>query len=299
MSRPASSAPDAVSLVVVGSVNQDVIARVERLPHAGETVGRGALTVQPGGKGANQAVAAARLGARVSLVGAVGDDAAGRDLVESLRGAGVSVERTAVATGVPTGTALIVVDAEGENQIAVCPGANDEIRIDHDDIPSDAIVLTQLEVPFETVLTASRAGAKYFALNAAPARPLPAELIERCDLIIVNETEYSEIPDLSAAPLVAVTYGSDGAALVEHGREILRVPAVRATVVNSVGAGDAFCAALTLGLAAGVDPWLAVRVANEVGADAVASEASQPPLLSWGEYASRVDARVGAPPHPA
>lgn len=279
------SSPLLPSLVIVGSINQDVTARTGRLPRAGETVGDGILTVQAGGKGANQAVAAARLGADVSIIGAVGDDAAGREVRERLRDAGVSTERIAVAPAA-TGTALIVVDAEGENQIAVCPGANAGIRVAAGDIGPDAVVLTQLEVPFETVVAASRAGARYFALNAAPARRLPVDLIDRCDLIIVNETEYAELPELVSAKLVAVTYGGDGAALLERGSEILRIPAVRARVVNSVGAGDAFCAALTLGLAAGAEPEQALRVAAAVGADAVASEASQPPLRRWHEYAS-------------
>jgi Sugar kinases, ribokinase family len=290
MTPPLSSSPSLPPLVVVGSINQDVSARTVTLPRAGETVGGGTLSVQAGGKGANQAVAAARLGAPTSLIGAVGDDDAGRYVLGRLREAGVSTERIA-SSAAATGTALIVVDAAGENQIAVCPGANADIRVDSDGIPEDAVVLTQLEVPIEVVAAAARLQTRYFALNAAPACPLPAELIERCDLIIVNETEYAELPELSAARLVAVTYGADGAALLEHGQEVARVPAVRTEVVNSVGAGDAFCAALTLGLAAGVEAEAALRVAAAVGADAVAHEASQPPLRPWAEYAAEVSDR--------
>jgi ribokinase len=288
MSSPASAARPLPELVVLGSINQDVTARTARLPQAGETVGDGILTVQPGGKGANQAVAASRLGATSTLIGAVGDDEPGRSVLGRLLDAGVRTERVATVAAA-TGAALIVVDDEGENQIAVCPGANAHIRIADGDINAGAVVLTQLEVPLATIVEASRSGVGYLALNAAPAQPLPAELIDRCDLIIVNETEYAALPELANAKLVAVTYGADGAALVEHGNEILRVPAVRANVVSSVGAGDAFCAALTLGLASGVDPELALRVSAAVGADAVSHEDSQPPLRRWEEYAAALD----------
>lgn len=275
------------ALVVVGSINQDVTARTATLPRPGETVGEGHLSMQAGGKGANQAVAAARLGAPSTLIGAVGEDDAGRSVVERLRQAGVRTDRIAIVRE-STGTALIIVDDDGENQIAVCPGANTRIVVAPADIRADAVVLTQLEVPIETVEEASCAGARFFALNAAPARPLSPELIARCDLIIVNETEYAAMPELADAAWVAVTYGAGGAALVEHGRQTLRVPAVRADVVSSVGAGDAFCAALTLGLASGADPEIALRVSAAVGADAVSHADSQPPLRSWQEYAAEV-----------
>jgi ribokinase len=121
-------------------------------------------------------------------------------------------------------------------------------------------------------------------MSLTPAQRLPMELIERCDLIIVNETEYAEMPELASARLVAVTYGGDGAALIEKNVEILRVPAKKAIVVNSVGAGDSFCAALTLGLAAGFPHATALSVATAVGADAVSHAASQPPLQPWQAY---------------
>ncbi|ALE05367.1 ribokinase [Arthrobacter sp. ERGS1:01] len=273
------------ALVVLGSINHDIIATTARLPEPGETIGDGTLSDYPGGKGANQAAAAARLGARVGLVGAVGDDDAGRRICRDLRLAGVSTDLVSVAAA-PTGTALIVVDAHGENQIAVCPGANAHIDVESAaaELAAADVVLAQLEIPLAAVLTAARTAKGYFAVNAAPAQPLPAELIERCDLIIVNETEYAEMPELAEAKLVAVTYGGDGAALREHGRETHRVPAVKATVVNSVGAGDSFCAALVLGLAANIPPLTALRVAAAVGADAVSHAASQPPLLPWSAY---------------
>jgi len=151
-------------------------------------------------------------------------------------------------------------------------------------VAAAAVVLAQLEVPLPVVLDAARRATGYFALNAAPAQQLPADLIDRCDLIIVNETEYAEMPELAAAKLVAVTYGGEGAALLEHGTQILRIPARKATVVNSVGAGDSFCAALTLGLAAGLPHATALHVAAAVGADAVSHPESQPPLQPWDAY---------------
>ena len=277
---PANSLPD---LLVLGSINQDIVAVVPRLPAPGETIGGGLLSVFAGGKGANQAVAAARLGSQTRIVSAVGDDDAGRRIRGELLAAGVDTSLVTVADAA-TGTALIVVDEDGENQIAVCPGANAKIDVDPADITAAPVILTQLEVPLDVIIKAARAATGYFALNAAPAQRLPSELIECCDLIIVNETEYAEMPELASARLVAVTYGGDGAALIEKNVEILRVPAKKATVVNSVGAGDSFCAALTLGLAAGFPRATALSVATAVGADAVSHAASQPPLQQWQAY---------------
>ena len=277
---PENSLPD---LLVLGSINQDIVAVVPRLPVPGETIGGGLLSVFAGGKGANQAVAAARLGSQTRIVSAVGDDDAGRRIRGELLAAGVDTSLVTVADAA-TGTALIVVDEDGENQIAVCPGANAKIDVDPADITAAPVILTQLEVPLDVIIKAARAATGYFALNAAPAQRLPMELIERCDLIIVNETEYAEMPELASARLVAVTYGGDGAALIEKNVEILRVPAKKAIVVNSVGAGDSFCAALTLGLAAGFPHATALSVATAVGADAVSHAASQPPLQQWQAY---------------
>jgi ribokinase len=275
------------AVTVVGSINLDIIATTDRLPTAGETVGGGVLHQQPGGKGANQAVAAARLGASSRMIGAVGDDASGRLMLESLSAAGVSSADVAVLDGGATGTALIVVDRDGENQIVVCPGANAAFSLEGVDFGPDETVLCQLEVGLPVVLEAARRAAGFFVLNAAPAMDLPAELLERCDLVIVNETEYELIPALAEAKLVAVTYGKDGSAMFEHGQRVAEAPASSVTVANTIGAGDAFCAALVLSLRAGLSYAQALAVANAVGADAVGDPSSQPTLGLLKDYVAR------------
>jgi ribokinase len=271
-------------LCVVGSINVDVTASVARLPGAGETVLGGALRRDPGGKGANQAVAAARLGARVRMVGAVGDDTDGHGMLQNLGDAGVDSGGVWLGDS-PTGTALITVDASGENQIVVCPGANDDVTADGAEFAADEAVLVQLEIPMATVEALAASVPGFFVVNAAPARPLPAEVVARADLVIVNETEYALLPELADARLVAVTYGADGAALLRDGVEIARVPAPRVRPVSAVGAGDAFCAALTLALHAGWDPARALTAACAVGADAVTHPESQPALRRLDAYA--------------
>lgn len=264
------------NLTVVGSLNLDLTCRTGRLPAPGETVTAYGLDRSPGGKGANQAVAAARLGAAVRMVGAVGDDDAGPVLRAALRAAGVDDSGVATVPG-PSGTALIAVDDTGENQIIVVPGANARVPVDPAVADAPA-VLCQLEIPQDTVLAAARASRGFFALNAAPAVPLPDELRARCDLIIVNETEYATLGGLPDARLVAVTYGGAGARLLAHGEPVAtaEAPAVRA--VDSVGAGDAFCAALVLALRSGLAPAAALSAACRVGAYAVTVPGARPEL---------------------
>lgn len=276
------------AVTVVGSINLDIIATTDRLPTAGETIGGGVLHQQPGGKGANQAVAAARLGGSARMIGAVGDDAQGRLMLDALSSAGVDTADVAVLDGDATGTALIVVDRDGENQIVVCPGANAEFSLEGVEFSAGETVLCQLEVGLPLVLEAARRSTGFFVLNAAPAMDLPAELLERCDLVIVNETEYELIPALAEAKLVAVTYGKDGSAMFERGRRMAEAPAAAVTVANTIGAGDAFCAALVLALRAGFEYSTALAVANAVGADAVRDPSSQPALAPLDEYVTRV-----------
>lgn len=272
-----------IDLTVVGSINADITAVTERLPGAGETVGGGRLTRNAGGKGANQAAAAARLGARTRMVGAVGTDAEAEAMRRALGSAGVDLTHVAAIDG-ETGTALIMVDAAGENQIAVCEGANAHVSIEGVEFPENDTVLAQLEISLDTVSELARRCRGYFALNAAPAMPLPAELIERADLIIVNETEYELIPELKDAALVAVTYGSKGAAVLERGTQVAFADAVRTTPVNTVGAGDAFCAALTIALRSGLSYGGALQAANAVGAAVVQDPAAQPALHPLEHY---------------
>jgi ribokinase len=269
-------------LTVVGALNVDLTARVERAPAAGETVADGVLQRGPGGKGANQAVAAALLGAAVRVIGAVGDDAEGRGIRDRL--ASVGVDAMGVQTSdAATGTALIVVDAAGENSIVVCAGANAAIDADALDIEPGAAVLMQLEVS-DAVVSAAAEAAGFLALNAAPARPLPAGVLERCDLVIVNETEYAQLPEVHDAPLLCVTLGAHGARLYRRGELAASAPGIATTVINTVGAGDAFCAALVVGLLRGDAPDDALARACAVGAAAVADEASQPALHRLDAY---------------
>ncbi|GGU47344.1 ribokinase [Nocardioides albus] len=273
-------------LVVVGSINVDLTANVERLPEAGETVGGGRLRRDVGGKGANQAVAASRLGARVRMVGAVGSDADGAWAVETIRSAGADVDGVRIADA-PTGTALIAVDATGENQIVVCGGANALVAPEGFVVGPDDAVLMPLELPLEVVRAVAARATGFVAVNAAPAQPLPAELVERVDLFIVNETEYAAMPELRAARRVAVTYGAAGAAMLVAGAESARVPAVPVTeVVSTVGAGDAFSAALILAILAGASEEQALLTACAVGAAAVAHPSAQPPLGLLAVYAA-------------
>ena len=253
----------AVELTVVGSINLDLVARVARLPLPGETVGGGELDRFPGGKGANQAVAAARLGARVRLVGAVGDDAFADAALSGLHGAGVELELERVGE---TGLALILVDEAGENVIVTIPGANALLE------PREVAgaVLCQLEVPDRVVEAAARR-ASFFALNAAPARDLGLEP----DLLVVNRHEREVV---TAGKLVAVTFGADGAALYENGLEVARArpPAVEA--VDGTAAGDAFTACLVVSLLEGRPRDEALRRACAAGALAASRRGAQPSL---------------------
>ncbi|MDI2037211.1 Ribokinase [Paenarthrobacter nitroguajacolicus] len=217
-------------------------------------------------------------------MGAVGQDDAGRTLLEAMARAGVDISDIAQVDAA-TGTALVLVDSQGENQIVVCPGANGEVVLDGVSFGDDEAVLCQLEVDQDVVLSAARAAKGFFALNAAPAAPILPELLERCDLVIVNETEYQLIPALKDAPLVAVTYGGEGSAIFVDGERVAEAPAVRVTdIANTIGAGDAFCAALVLALQAGLEYGNALAVANAVGADAVRDAASQPALQPLEHY---------------
>lgn len=264
-----------IDLTVVGSINADITARTDRLPTPGETVGGGQLLRSPGGKGANQAAAAARLGARTRMVGAVGDDAEGRAMLQALRDAGVHTD-TIAEVDCETGTALIMVDAHGENQIAVCEGANARVGLEGVEFAEDEAVLTQLEIPLDLITELARRVRGYFVINAAPALPLPAEVVDRADLIIVNESEYALLPQLQTASLVAVTSGAKGSTLVSRGEQIAFAPALPTDPVNTVGAGDAFCAALTIALRSGTGPEESLHAANAVGAEAVADPSAQP-----------------------
>ncbi len=216
------------------------------------------------------------------MIGCVGDDSDGRWMIDNLRDAGVDTGGVWLGDAA-TGTALIAVDANGENQIVVCAGANADV-MPPDSFAEEEAVLAQLEIPLTTV-AALIAAPGFLAVNAAPAAELPASVVERADLVIVNETEYALQPQLAGARLVAVTHGADGAALLVNGQETVRVMAPRVQAVDAVGAGDAFCAALTLALHAGWPREDALRAACAVGAHAVTVPGAQPPLRPLVTYA--------------
>jgi ribokinase len=260
---------------VVGSVNIDLVARCARLPRPGETLTDATFERIAGGKGANQAVAAARLGAAAQMVGAVGGDEFGRQAVRALEQGGVDV--TAVATrDAPTGVALILVDAQGENAIVVAPGANRLVTRDAVALAEHDAVLCQLEIPVETVVAAGERATGLFCLNAAPARPVPPQLLRRADLVVVNRLEFDALTETPR--LVALTLGAEGAVLLEDGKEVARAepPSVRA--VDGTAAGDAFTACLVVSLLERRPPDEALLRACAAGALAASRPGAQPSL---------------------
>ncbi|MEW2382754.1 ribokinase [Micromonospora sp. NPDC047707] len=255
-------------VVVVGSANLDLVVSTPQLPRPGETVLGGDFRTVPGGKGANQAVAAARAGAGCEFVGAVGDDAFGRQLRDSLAGAGVGLRGLRTVPG-PSGVALIAVDQAAENFIVVAPGANAALtELDADDaavIGAADVLLLQLEVPLPTVVRAAdlaRAAGTVVVVNAAPAVPLPAELLDLVDVLVVNEHEaavvagvFSDDPAvlldalLTLVPRVVLTLGARGAAYADRHGARRTVPAPLIDAVDTTAAGDAFTGALAVGWA--------------------------------------------------
>jgi ribokinase len=268
-------------ITVVGSINLDIVAFTERLPRPGETLTDAELERVPGGKGANQAVAAARLGADVRFVGCVGDDEHRRLAVAGLEEADVDLSGVRVVDE-PTGVALILVGG-GENQIVVAPGANRRVQPEHVDVEGADAVLCQLEIPVETVAAAAERADGMFCLNAAPARTVPAETLARCDLIVANSFELDALGSSALGRLFALTLGEEGALLLEAGEELARAtpPAVRA--VDGTAAGDAFCACLVVSLLEGRPHEEALRRACTAGAIAASRPGAQPSLPTAAE----------------
>lgn len=251
-------------ITVVGSSNLDLTAVLDRLPAPGDTVAARRLVRSPGGKGANQALAARRLGAEVRFVGAVGDDGLGDEALSLLRAEGVDLSGVRTVPG-PTGLALIEVDAAGETTIVVVAGANAAVEVTPDQLTDADAVLTVLEIPDHTV-RAVAAAPGFVAVNAAPARPLPADLLRRTDLLVVNRAEYAAQPHADAARAVAVTHGAAGAVLRRDGREVATATPPEVSAVDGAGAGDAFTAALLVALLEGRPDAEALHLACAAGA---------------------------------
>jgi ribokinase len=267
-------------IVVVGSVNLDLVATGARLPAPGETVTGAVFARHPGGKGANQALAARRLGAEVSLVARVGRDAMAAEALALLREAGVDLSGCVEDATAATGVALIAVSVDGENQIIMAPGANAMLAPDMLTMPEADAVLCQLELPLETVARAAALTTGLFCVNLAPAAPVNAAVLARADLIVVNETEaafYGGALD-SARGMVAVTFGARGAALRRHGQEIARAAPPPVTAIDSTGAGDAFVGALVVALLEKMPEAAALRFACATGALAATKAGAQPSL---------------------
>jgi len=281
---------------VVGSINQDFVLRVQRRPRPGETVTGAELSLHPGGKGANGAVAAARLGAEVAMLGRVGEDAFGRKLVENLRINGVDTSWVETVSGAPTGSAFITVTPDGENAIVVSPSANrrfgpGEVEAAASDLREADVVVAQLEVGVEAIESAARivtgAGGRLL-LNLAPPRELPGELLRLCDPLVVNEHEAAfllgeeatseesarRLLELGPASVI-VTLGAAGAVFATGGASPERFPAPEVEAMDTTGAGDAFVGALAAKLAEGAPLEVAVPYAVFAGAVAVTRQGAQ------------------------
>ncbi|NGY61854.1 ribokinase [Lentzea sp. NEAU-D13] len=286
------------TLLVLGSANADLVVEVGRRPAGGETVLGGDTVVLPGGKGANTAVAAARVGASVALVGAVGGDGYGALLRESLESSGVDTALVKTSER-PTGIAYITVTPDGENSIVVSPGANADVSksdVDALSFEGASVLTCSLEVPLETVIhaidAASRAGVRP-VLNLSPVAELPAETLRQLNVLIVNEHEAAQLVGsdwrdlLRLGPTSAiVTLGSRGAAVVAQAG-VVEVPSIEVDeVVDTTGAGDAFAGALSARLAEGDNILQAAKYAVKVAALSVTKAGAQPSYPTAAQIAS-------------
>ena len=289
-------------VLVVGSANVDFTLALERLPEPGETVSEGTLLVARGGKGANQAVAARRLGSDVRLIGCVGDDASGREVRAALAEEGIGVTGISSTTQAPTGTALILVDRAGRNQIGVAPGANRVLTAAHvqaraDDFAWAQVVVVSCEIPLDCVTTALELARRQGAttvLNPAPVPRAPIDRLELVDYLTPNAGEAARLSgvageDAAADALVArgaatviVTLGAAGA-FARGCAGTHRVPGVTIDAVDTTAAGDAFNGALAVALAEGRDIVSALRFANAAAALACTKRGAQPSLPTRAE----------------
>lgn len=291
------------AVVVVGSVNVDFVVRTERLPGPGETVTGGTFEQHQGGKGANGAVAAARMGVPARFVGAVGDDRYGEGAIEALRAEGVGVGGLAVLPGVATGAALIVVDKGGENQISVASGANASLTVAHvrgaigGSLTSDDVVLLNLEIgdgPLGAAIGAASAVGARVVLNVAPARPTPDAWLAARPILVLNEGEASSLTGVggaegaagalrerNGAPVI-VTLGARGALLADEG-VVRSLPGHQVAAADATGAGDAFCGALAAQLAERVPLESAAGVAMAAAALSVTVSGARAGMPSRAE----------------
>ena len=267
-------------ITVVGSINLDHVASAPRLPGPGETVTGATLARHPGGKGANQALAAARLGAEVTMIGRVGRDGMAGEALALLLEADIDVAGVITDAEAPTGVALIAVDPSGENQIVVAAGANYSVTPEQLPQRIEGPLILQLELPVATVEAAVGRAVGFVCINLAPAAPVSEALLRRADLIVVNETEAAYYGDLlhSGGGRVVVTLGARGAQLFQRGGLIAEASPPAVTAVDATGAGDTFVGAITVALLEGMAPEAALRFACAAGAIAATRPGAQPSL---------------------
>lgn len=291
-------------VVVIGSINYDISVFAPRLPRPGETLLGSGHFFGPGGKGANQAVAVARLGATVGLIGRVGDDDFGVSLVEGLAGEGVDVSAVGVDNDAATGVAVITIDEAAENTIVGSSGANMKLMPDHiadhaGMIAGAKVVLSQLEIPLDTVEAVGQIVTGIFVLNPAPARQLSVGLLDRVDVLVPNRSELSLMASIehfanvdevvsaarSMRPLgpTVITLGSEGAVVVGDGDDFDQIAAFEVNAVDPTGAGDAFCGALAFSLSRGRSLQEAASFASAAGALAVGTPGAQVGMPHLGD----------------
>ena len=284
------------AITVVGSVNLDLVATAASLPAPGETVTGATLARHPGGKGANQALAARRLGARVRLVARVGADAMADEALALLRQDGVDLSGCESDPSAPTGVALIAVDAEGENLIVVAPGANAGFAPTGLRDPVEDALICQLELPIAAVAKAVASARGFVTVNLAPAAEVPLAVLDRADLIVVNEAEAAFYGDRlhGSRGMVAITLGARGACLYRGGALIAEAAPPPVVAIDSTGAGDAFVAALTVALLEGQEANAALAFACVAGALTATRSGAQPSLPWRAEVEARLKEHQGS-----
>lgn len=272
-------------ITVVGSINLDFVASAAKLPRAGETVTGATLARHPGGKGANQALAAQRLGAEVCMIGRVGRDAMAEEAMALLLAEDVDVGGVVADAEAPTGVALIAVDPEGENQIVVAAGANHSAFPEQLPQRIETPLICQLELPIETVEAAVGRATDFVCVNLAPAAPVSDQLLRRADLIVVNETEAAFYGDLlhHGGGRVVVTRGARGATMYQRGVEMAWGVPPKVKAVDATGAGDCFVGAICVALLEGMEPADALTFACAAGASAATRPGAQPAMPTRDE----------------
>jgi ribokinase len=278
-------------ILVIGSVNLDLSASVSRLPAAGETVTGATLQRFPGGKGANQALAARRLGANVKLIACVGNDAHATEALALLHDGGVDLTQCVIDDAASTGVAMICVAPSGENHIVVAPGANAELSRTRFDLPPAEALICQLEVPEETITEVVCEFEGFVCINLAPAREVDDSLLARADLIVVNETESDWYGDklLKCRGFIATTHGAQGAELRQNCDLVASAASPSVDTIDTTGAGDTFTAALTVALVEGQTPEQALSFACAAGAAATTKRGAQPSLPTRDEVEAYVE----------